>query len=122
MQKKNKTQSMDTIDVSNGELKHSGAFQSNLSYTVAGTANIFLNGSNYILQLNSAFTSSGGPDLKVYLSKEINPVNFINLGALKSVKDAQTYTITGTPNFAEYKYVLIYCQQFSRLFGYATLK
>lgn len=66
--------------------------------------------------------ASNGPDLKVYLSKELQPVNFINLGALKSVNGNQVYGVTGMPDIMEYKYALVHCQAFNHLFGSAELK
>jgi hypothetical protein len=65
--------------------------------------------------------STNGPDLKVFLSKEVQPINFINLGALKSVNGNQVYDITGMPDIKEYKFALIHCQAFNHLFGSAEL-
>ena len=89
---------------------------------VRGTANIFRNTDGTLqLQLQD-LASSNGPDLKVYLSKELQPVNFINLGDLKSTNGNQVYTIQGTPDFDAYKFVLIHCKSFNHMFGSAELK
>jgi hypothetical protein len=72
--------------------------------------------------LDSSFSSSNGPDLKVYLSKEIQPINFVNLGSLKSTNGSQLYNIPTGIDFAQYKYALIHCQQYNHLFGSAELK
>lgn len=68
------------------------------------------------------FAVNNGPDLHVYLSKEVQPINFIDLGRLKSTSGTQVYDITGNPDFTQYKYALIHCQQFNHLFGSAELK
>ena len=67
-------------------------------------------------------TISNGPDLHVYLSKEAFPVNFIDLGRIKSTSGNQLYTISGMPDFVQYKYALIHCQRYNHLFGSALLK
>ena len=68
------------------------------------------------------FTVNSGPDLHVYLSKEVQPVNFIDLGLLRSVSGTQIYNINGNPDFSQFKYALIHCQRFNHLFGSAELK
>jgi hypothetical protein len=68
------------------------------------------------------FSSSGGPDLHVYLSKEVQPVNFIDLGSLRSITGDQAYTIVGSPDLATYRYVLIHCKAYNHLFGSAALE
>lgn len=75
---------------------------------------------NLQIQLEG-LASSNGPDLRVYLSKETQPVNFINLGMLRSVNGTQLYPLAGQPDFALYKYVLIHCQAYNHLFGSALL-
>jgi hypothetical protein len=54
------------------------------------------------------FTSQNGPDLKLYLSKDQNASQYINLVALKSTT-VNIVRITGTPDLAEYKFVLVWC-------------
>jgi hypothetical protein len=68
------------------------------------------------------FNSSNGPDLRVYLAKEMQPVNFIDLGALKATGGNQVYPFTQSVNFSEYKYALVHCRQFNHLFGWALLQ
>lgn len=72
--------------------------------------------------LLSNFSSDAGPDLKVYLSKDQAASSFILLGDLKSTTGNQTYTIPNTATTADYKYILIWCQRFSVLFGSAKIQ
>ncbi|MEN9298601.1 MAG: hypothetical protein RLZZ429_914 [Bacteroidota bacterium] len=97
------------------------AFTSANSYTVTGNVRVYQKDGKLVLALEN-FNSSNGPDLRVYLSKEMQPVNFIELGRLKSVQGNQLYDIPGTPDFGNYKFAVIHCQQFNRVFGYATIK
>jgi hypothetical protein len=69
-----------------------------------------------------AVTISNGPDLHVYLSKEVLPVNYIDLGRLQSTSGNQVYELTGNPDFSQYKYALVHCQRYNHLFGSAELR
>ncbi|WP_207632568.1 DM13 domain-containing protein [Foetidibacter luteolus] len=102
-------------------LKDSGSFVNGPYGVVSGTAKIYKSAGKYQLSLEN-FTSTNGPDLKVYLSKEIQPVNFVNLGSLKSTSGNQLYNIPAGVAVADYKYALIHCQQYNHLFGYAERK
>jgi hypothetical protein len=98
-----------------------GNFSGNMSYTVSGTAEI-VNDNNQKKLVLKGFSTNNGPDLKVYLATTTQAGNFISLGALKSTSGQQVYDISGMPDFAQHKFVLIWCQQFSVLFGAAELK
>lgn len=96
-----------------------GVFVSN-GQNVTGTATIF-NKNGQLSLLLKDFSTNNGPDLHVYLSKEMQPVHFIDLGRLKSTMGNQVYTITGMPDFGTYQFALIHCQQYNHLFGSAEL-
>jgi|SRR5204863_4455186 len=66
--------------------------------SVSGNAKVYRQDNEYVLALQSVFISNG-PDLHVYISKEILPVNFIDLGSLKSTNGNQVYVIPGNPDF-----------------------
>ncbi len=98
-----------------------GNFNSGPYGTVSGLAKVYMLANVQHLAFEG-FSSSNGPDLKVYLSKEINPVNFINLGDLKSVSGNQLYMLPAGTVAKDYKYALVYCQRYNHLFGSAELK
>ena len=102
-------------------LKYSGTFMNGPYGTVTGNARVYLQNGNYVLKLEGV-NISNGPDLHVYLSKEVQPVNYINLGRLQSTGGNQVYPITGNPDFTRYKYALVHCRQFNHLFGSALLQ
>ena len=109
------------VDVAVAKPATSSSGFSNGSYeSVTGNARIYLINGKYQLALED-FKTSNGPDLKVYISKEKQPVNFVNLGSLKSIAGNQLYNIPASVNVREYTYALIYCQQYSYLFGYTQL-
>ncbi len=102
-------------------LKYSGDFASGAYGTVTGKAEIYVKSADIEVKL-AGFNSSNGPALHVYISKEAMPINFIDLGALKSTTGNQVYAVTGMPDFMEYKYISIHCVDFNHLFGSALLQ
>ena len=112
---------IDEVVDANAKLKYSGTLSNGPYGSVMGKVKIYEKSGAYSLVLDS-FSVNNGPDLHVYLSKEIQPLNFIDLGKLKSVSGKQVYTITGMPDFTQFKYALIHCQQFDHLFGNANLQ
>ena len=76
-----------------------------------------------ILRLEN-FRSTNGPDLYVYLSKDARSISdgYIELARLKGNIGNQNYQIPTDVDLNEYSHVLIWCKQFSVLFGYADLE
>lgn len=109
------------VDLAVATPKDTGSFVNGPYGAVKGVARIYVTEGKYSLALTD-FSSSNGPDLKVYLSKEADPQNFVNLGSLRSVNGNQVYEIPASVNVADYKYALIFCQQYKHLFGYSELK
>ena len=110
----------ETIDTTKAVLRYKGFFQKGPYGTVAGSAELYQVNGRWQLKLDS-FSTTRGPDLKVYLSKEIQPLNFIKVADLKSTNGDQVYDISGNPDFALYRYALIHCEQYNHLFGSAEL-
>lgn len=116
------TPGTDPIDTLAQITLYTGNFINGPWGTVKGRA-IILRSFNGTLSLAlDSVTISNGPDLHVYLSKEVQPINFIDLGKLRSTSGNQVYSISGTPDFTQYKYALIHCQQYNHLFGSAELR
>lgn len=102
-------------------LKTQGMFTGVGQEKVSGSAKIYLQKDRYYLALEN-FSTTNGPDLKVYLSQQEKPVDFIKLGDLKSTNGNQVYDITGMPDLTKYKYALIHCEKYNHLYGRAELK
>lgn len=109
------------INSNTAVLKYSGSFINGPYGTVTGSAKIYLDSGRYTLKLQDV-NISNGPDLHVYLSKEVQPVNYIDLGRLQSTSGNLVYPVNGSPDFSQYKYSLIHCQRFNHLFGSAELR
>jgi len=119
--KKNETVAADnnTFDASKATLIKKGTFVSNV-HKVSGNVSIYLSGSSKVVYLEN-FSTESGPDLKVYLSTATNNTDVKDLGALKANSGKFYYTID-TANTSKYNYVLIWCKQYSVLFGNSELK
>jgi Electron transfer DM13 len=106
--------------ISTGTVLAQGSLSGNMNYKVSGVAKVIEDNGVKSVRLEN-FSSNNGPDLKVYLAKDVNAASFINLGNLKSTSGNQNYAFTGSVTLSEYKYILIWCQQFGVLFGSAQL-
>jgi hypothetical protein len=100
---------------------YSGRFMNGPYGVAMGIARIEELNNQWQLRLDS-FIVSNGPDLKVYLSKEQQPVSFIKLGDLRSTSGSQVYQISGMPDISAYRYALIHCEKYNHLFGAALLE
>ena len=117
---KTSTQKLDETISVDGSLKFTGTFKGYGSQRVSGVAKIYFTNNHYMLKLEN-FSTSNGPDLKVYLSMASSPSGFISLGDLKSTNGNQVYEISGTPDFTKHKFVLIHCERYNHLYGSAEL-
>lgn len=74
-----------------------------------------------ILRLEN-FKSTNGPNVHLYLATDKAASNFIDLGRLKANNGNQNYNIPHGTDLAKYNMALIWCKDFSVLFGSAQLK
>ena len=110
----------DTFDTSSAKVIKGGTLEG-IGHTVSGTATVYESTGKKTIVLDP-FSSQNGPDLKVYLSKDINAKSYISLGKLKSTNGKQSYEIPDNPDVTDYKYIMIWCEQFTVVFGRAELK
>lgn len=115
------TQTLNEMPSDNAVLLAEGMFKNGPYGRVSGNAQVWRTpGNKYEVVLDS-FTTSNGPDLYLYLSKEIMPVNFIEAGKLKSTNGSQVYALAEMPDLTQYKYIAVHCKAYNHLFGYASL-
>jgi hypothetical protein len=67
------------------------------------------------------FKATNGPDLFVYLATDETADDFVSLGELKGNIGNQNYMIPPGVDLSNHDTVLIWCKQFSVLFGSANL-
>ena len=111
----------EVVDTTQSQIKKMGQFSNGPYGRVSGMARVYNQNSQLLLALEDVIISNG-PDLHVYLSKELDPMNFIDLGKLKSTKGNQVYEIPVNTDLSVYKYALVHCQLYNHLFGKAELK
>ncbi len=94
--------------------------------TTGGVKIITVDGKKY-LELNQAFTTDNGPNLKVVLHRDqsvgasIAKDDYVSLSRLNSFRGTQRYLIPDSLDLSQYGAVAIWCQQFNVTFGYARL-
>jgi hypothetical protein len=108
-----------TFDPTGQTLLVSGTFTNNV-HTVKGTAKIYEKSGKRTLLLEN-FTTDGGPDLRIYLADGTAFTNFIEVGKLTATGNF-FIEIPATFDPVKHTFVLIWCKQFSVLFGNAPLK
>jgi hypothetical protein len=67
------------------------------------------------------FKATNGPDLYVYLATDSTAQDYVILGELKANIGNQNYEIPEGVDLAKYDTALIWCKQFSVLFGSAEI-
>ncbi len=80
---------------------------------------IEVDGQRYLRYEN--FKTINGPDLFVYLSKDLDATNFVDLGRVKATEGNVNYEIPAEINITDYPYALVWCKAFGVLFNYAEL-
>ena len=89
------------------------------SHPTSGTATV----NSDVTKLSfTNFKTDNGPKLLVYLSTDIGAQDFVNLGDLKGVEGDYSYAIPEGTDIEKYKFVDIWCVDFSVSFGHAELK
>jgi hypothetical protein len=76
-------------------------------------------GKRYLVFEN--FKTDNGPDLRVWLATNTATAGYVELGLLKAVSGNFFYELPAAVNPADKPYVLIWCKDFSVLFGHAVL-
>lgn len=111
-----------TVEIQESMTDYQGSFiDADNFHKVSGSAKVISqDGVNY-LRLED-FESTNGPDLYVYVSKDLDAEEYISLGRLKGNVGNQNYELSEEINFEEYDKVLIWCKAFGVLFGSADLE
>ena len=85
-----------------------------------GTAKILSFDGHDLLRLED-FRTTNGPDLHVYLATDEKATEYIDLGSLKANIGNQNYPVPEGTDLSKYDTALVWCKQFSVLFGHANL-
>jgi hypothetical protein len=91
-------------------------------HNAEGLAKVIPLGQGSIVIRLENFKSTNGPNVHLYMSTDKAASNFIDLGRLKANNGNQNYNIPNGTDLVKYNMVLIWCKNFSVLFGSAELK
>jgi hypothetical protein len=91
-------------------------------HNAEGLAKVIPLGQGSIVIRLENFKSTNGPNVHLYMSTDKAASNFIDLGRLKANNGNQNYNIPNGTDLVKYNMVLIWCKDFSVLFGSAELK
>jgi len=67
------------------------------------------------------YKGTNGPDLYVYLAKDLDATDFVSLGKAKGNQGNINYTVPEDVDLDDYKYVMTWCRAFGVLFDYAPI-
>jgi len=93
-------------------------------HSVSGTVTTFKDSMSgeYTYELSS-FNSQNGPDLRIYISQDLQASTFVDLGALKSTNGNLVYTATADQlSSIDAQYLLIWCRAADVLFASARIQ
>jgi len=106
----------------------SGQFHSG-AHETKGTATVFQLADNKKMLRLTNFSTSNGPDVRVYLvavadakdNDTVTKSEFVDLGSMKGNIGDQNYELPANTDLAKYQAVTIWCKRFSVNFGTAPL-
>ncbi|MBX2866473.1 DM13 domain-containing protein [Candidatus Kaiserbacteria bacterium] len=67
------------------------------------------------------FKTINGPNLHVYLAKDLDAKEFVDLGPIRGTEGNINYVVPEDIDITEYSYVMYWCVPFSVLFNYAEI-
>ncbi len=67
------------------------------------------------------FETINGPQLRLYLAKDLRANDYIDLGPIRGTKGEINYLVPEGVDISEYRYVMHWCEPFRVLFNYVDL-
>ncbi len=89
-------------------------------HPASGTARVIETENGAVIRYEN-FKTINGPDLFVYLAKDLEAKEFVSLGDLKATEGNVNYNVPVGVDVSDYRYVMVWCKQFGVLFNYADL-
>ena len=86
-----------------------------------GEVKVIRDGSNQYVRFEN-FSTINGPNLHVYLAKDLGAKDFIDLGAIKGTDGNINYQVPSGVDLSEYTYIMHWCVPFRVLFNYAEIQ
>lgn len=67
------------------------------------------------------YKTINGPDIFVYLAKDLDAKEYVSLGRVKATEGNVNYEVPTGVDIRDYRYVMTWCRAFGVLFNYAEL-
>ncbi|MBP9728325.1 MAG: DM13 domain-containing protein [Candidatus Moranbacteria bacterium] len=90
------------------------------SHPATGTVRMVKSGGQTIIRYED-YKTINGPDLRVYLSTDLEATKYVDLGAIKGTEGNINYEVPVGIDVSQYRYVLTWCEDFAVLFNSADL-
>lgn len=90
------------------------------AHDVAGRAVVITHDNQTTLRFEN-FVTINGPDVRIYLSRDLTDRDYIEISPLKATHGNVNYSLKPGIDLAAYNKVLVWCEDFSVLFSYAEL-
>lgn len=119
-----KKSALDTLSdttLPSGTIILTGSFTSN-AHGTSGTAKIVRETTGKTFLIIENLRTDNGPDLRIWLSPNNNASPYQEVGLLKAVSGNFSYELAASINYTGNNRVLIWCEDFSVLFGHAVLQ
>ena len=120
-----KTENMESnsngvIDFSAQKLLAEGSFKSD-AHATSGVSKIYEDKDGIKTLVLEGLKSDPGPDLRLYIAVDTKANDFIEIST-KVENGNKFYKLPAKVDISKQKYILIWCKQFSVLFGHSELK
>jgi hypothetical protein len=90
-------------------------------HPASGTARLVTaDGKSYVRYEN--FKTINGPDIYVYLAKDLDAHEYVSLGKVRATEGNVNYEIPAGTDLSQYPYVLTWCKTFGVLFNSAKIQ
>jgi len=101
-------------------LKESSPVMGTSGHPASGTVRIIETQDGLVARYED-FSTINGPNLHIYLSKDLEANEFIDLGPIKGTMGNINYELPESVDISEYKYIMHWCVPFRVLFNYAEV-
>jgi hypothetical protein len=107
--------------IQGGTVLKTGTFVSN-SKTTSGTVKVIRGTDNVVRLVFENLSTGNGPDVRVWLSPNTSANPYQEVGDLKAISGNFSYDLSPGIDYTANNRVLIWCVDFSVLFGHAVLQ
>lgn len=90
------------------------------AHPASGVVRIVRNADETILRYEN-YKTINGPDVRVYLAKDLGAKEYVDLGPIKGTEGNINYTVPKGVDISQYRYALTWCEDFSVLFNSAEI-